>query len=116
MGMVEDFRKKVRKQIIKLPREKQIHLAWLWAVRALPFLGTVNKFTYWDNDKRFYHLYSVFNALDISKKSTKYTRVTDDDDGAYAARTAAIRAGSLTLPKRKNFNEASKKAIFFVKI
>ena len=71
-----DFRDEVQYQIKDLPKEKIVHLAWLWAVRALPMLGVEGNLDYWGKEKRLIHLYSVLNAIDGTWSALKKTAIT----------------------------------------
>ena len=46
------FPEKIEKQLESLSKEQLRLFTWLCAVRALPFLSAMRKFTYWPEDKR----------------------------------------------------------------
>jgi len=63
---IDDFQKNIRSEIEDLDKEQTVFFAWLCGVRALPFLGYRGNFDFWVEEKKQKHLYSVFQALDIS--------------------------------------------------
>ncbi|MBE0662296.1 MAG: hypothetical protein IH597_07500 [Bacteroidales bacterium] len=64
-----DFLEQVRKELEGLTEKQQREFVWRCAVRALPFLGSNGHFDYWTKEYRQKHLFSVFNALDISNSA-----------------------------------------------
>ena len=62
------FREEVEKQIDSFNRKQMVLLAWLCAVRALPFLSNSKKreFGYWNENVRQTHLLAIFNAVNVA--------------------------------------------------
>jgi GTPase SAR1 family protein len=77
------FEKTLKQELKKLDRKQAVHFAWRCGVRALPFLASNGNFSFWREEQRQKHLYSIFYALDGANRTVTYN---------IAARDAAIFA------------------------
>lgn len=91
----------IKKELEDLDAKQLCQFAWLYGVRALPFLSVDRNFSYWSADDKQKHLYSIFNALDVSaqflflnKFSSADIRAACDaaDKVAKTARAADVAA------------------------
>jgi len=96
-----DFRYQVKEQLKGLDKRQLCQFAWRCGLRALPFLRVTKGFSYWPKKDRQKHLYSIFNALDVTAYSTlqKYltsadARAAADAANAYAANAYAAAAAA----------------------
>ncbi|MEO1257325.1 MAG: COR domain-containing protein [Bacteroidota bacterium] len=88
------FRDKVEQELKKLNRDQQVAFSWRCAVRSLPFLTIKKRFHSWSPKRRQIHLYSIFNALDLTVVAAKTTATSAAASALAAAEAAAIAAGS----------------------
>jgi GTPase SAR1 family protein len=82
--------------------KQQCKFSWLCGLRALPLLSVQRGFAYWSEGNRQKHLYSIFNAMDVSAKavignyfsgSDRFRAATNADvDAAFDAGRAANTA------------------------
>jgi len=99
------FEDQVKQKLGVLNQKQLIQFAWLWGLRALPFLSVERDFAYWRKGDRQKYLYSVFNALDVSALATLdytaaakaaatcfYTAVETADNSFYIGTTYAAQA------------------------
>ncbi|MDR2888529.1 MAG: hypothetical protein LBV33_01655 [Lachnospiraceae bacterium] len=61
----EKNREAIAKRLKGLSKVQMVNFAWLCAVRSLPFLSSERGFNYWEEKKQI-HLYSIFEAMDLS--------------------------------------------------
>ncbi|MCL2810597.1 MAG: ADP-ribosylation factor-like protein [Clostridia bacterium] len=87
------FREKIRQALDDMPKEKIQFFAWLCAVRALPFLGIEEDFSFWPKARRREFLYSLFHAMDYAANAAadvfSDSRTVSYATGAFDAATAA---------------------------
>jgi len=106
------FEDQIKEKLIGLNHKQLCQFAWLCGLRALPFLSVERDFAYWPSENRQKHLYSIFNALDVSVSSL----VVKSPDAADAAKAFfavksfdAVKATSLAVT---NVAYAAAKASF----
>ena len=93
----DELRGDIGKRFEGFNKEQISRIAWLCGVRAFPFLcgdSQSRGFTYWPEDVRQKHLYSVLNALDVSSSGKGVCFLSSDDahaadDAAYAVNRAS---------------------------
>jgi len=64
----KDFYEQIRKEIVGLylDRDQIILFSRLCAMRAVPFIGAVGNFYFWNRNSGItQHLYAVLNAIDV---------------------------------------------------
>jgi GTPase SAR1 family protein len=91
------FKDDITQSLKYLSRKQLCQFAWLCGLRVLPFLSVKRGFAYWPENKRQEHLYSIFQALDLSAQSL----FIDDFDpyapyayAAYASASASAASAS----------------------
>ncbi len=83
----EEFKEKVKQELIKLDQKQTLLFAWRCALRALPFLGSKGNFNFWNKKDRQNHLYNIFYFLDMCAYAPHSS--TSDKEASIAARVIA---------------------------
>ena len=96
-GINMNFEHEIREHLEGLDRKQVCMFAWRCGIRALPLLSKTSGLSYWSEKDRQKHLYSIFNALDIT--AYEVFQANDTSPHTYTAVYAAdarIAADSLT--------------------
>ena len=95
----------VQEETKEFSQEQLAYLAWLCAVKALPFLSARKRqFSYWKDDAKQKHLYAIFNALDACVYHS-YTgnAIRVNDDIAAAANSIKDYTDAFAANADKNY-------------
>ena len=73
---MNDFNTKLESALSALNHKQIAFFLWLFSIRALPFLGKNNTFSFWKKSDVLKNIYAIFIALDTSTKaiSTNFVR------------------------------------------
>jgi hypothetical protein len=106
-GKWHDFRAAIEENIKSksLTHDQYIYFAWLCAVRALPCLGSMTNFSYWNEKSKEKHLLSIFSAIDIisaydlfdEESFADYTDYITSETVKYANVNASFASVSATI-------------------